>query len=76
MSRKRFIKLLMSAGVQRNKAVKVTEHCLSNNISYKECWVLIASKRMEKSIIDLARAVKSCAEHINNLGEAFYKMRR
>lgn len=76
MSRKRFIKLLMSRGIQRNKAVKVAEHCLKNNISYKECWCSVTSKSMEEAIINLARAVRACVEHINNLADAMRKIRR
>lgn len=76
MSRKRFIKLLMSCGIQRNKAVKMAEHCKNNNVSYKECWCSVVSKRMMESLINLARSVRACSEHISNLGEAFRKMRR
>lgn len=41
ISRKRFIKLLMSNGIQRNQAVKLANKCHSENGEYKFIDVLI-----------------------------------
>lgn len=76
MTRKKFLKLLMSRGVQRNRAAKVAEHCQKNNISYKDCWCSIVTKSLEESVVSLARAARACAEHMSNLRDAFCKIGR
>jgi predicted HTH domain antitoxin len=76
MTRKKFLKLLMSRGVQRNRAAKVAEHCQKNNISYKDCWYSIVTKSLEESVVSLARAVRACAECMSNLKDAFCKIGR
>lgn len=63
MSRKRFIKLLMSYGVSRNEAVKIAADYNRRNISYERAYekyknlmaVRLFSKRMSSTFGVLGR---------------------
>ena len=45
MTRKRFIKLLMSHGISRNKAVEIAADYNSRNVPYERAYSRIASSR-------------------------------
>lgn len=80
MTKKRFVKLLMSYGVQRNRAQQIARDVISRNIPYKEALpAAIAAYRMRRDMQELGRWFGELAEQIkstiipafNQLKEAF-----
>lgn len=60
MTRKRFIKLLMSHGISRNEAVKIAADYNSRNIPYKTAYVKeVARKTKPRILIDTEKFAKA-----------------
>lgn len=80
MTKKRFIKLLMSYGIQRNRAQQIARDVNGRNIPYKQaCPAVIVGYRTRLSMQALAQCCREFAEQIksalipafNQLKEAF-----
>lgn len=63
MTRKRFIKLLMSRGLQRNEAQKKAQQYKSKNVSYSEAYMHFC----------VAVSFANLAKGFNNFGECIRK---
>ena len=81
MTKKRFIKLLMSYGIQRNNAHRIARDVNGRNIPYKKAFpAVIASYKSSLCILELGRAFRELVEHIKSVvipawdkfKEAFY----
>lgn len=79
MTRKRFIKLLMSRGVQRNEAQKKAEKYNSKNISYSEAYmhfcVSASFANLGKSFNKFGEAIKQATAGLAKLAEALQKIK-
>ena len=74
MTRKRFIKLMMSYGISRNEAVKIAADYNSRNIPYETAYKKEVARRSKPFItIDTGKLKQGVAEAIaalNNLASA------
>lgn len=67
MTKKRFIKLLMSYGIQRNKAQQIARDVNGRNISYKTaCPAVLFSYEVRRNILALGRYCREFAEQIKS----------
>lgn len=64
MTRKRFIKLLMSHGISRNKAVKIAADYNSRNIPYETAYVRETRKLIPCITFDTGKFKQGVAEAI------------
>lgn len=73
MTRKRFIKLLMSYGTSRNEAVKIAEDYNSRNVPYKTAYANESNlKPVNYSFIaeGLSKGIAAAAAAFSNLASA------
>ena len=68
MTRKRFIKLLMSKGCSRNQAVEIAAYYNYSNIPYKRAYLMespqliaFAAKRLTEAFAAMCRPLKDVA---------------
>lgn len=61
MTRKRFIKLLMSHGISRNKAVKIAADYNSRNVPYETAYVRETRKVMPRITFDTGKFKQAVA---------------
>ena len=77
MTRKRFIKLLMSRGLQRNEAQKKAEEYNSKNVSYSDAYmyfcVSASFANLGKSFNKFGEAIKQATAGLSKLAEALKK---
>ena len=67
MTKKRFIKLLMSYGIQRNNAQQIARDVNGRNIPYKQaCPAVIISYKASRCILALAQCCREFAEQIKS----------
>lgn len=74
MKRKRFIKLLMSHGYSRNKAVKIANYYNRRNIPYEKAYtksLLAVSIKLRCISIPFIIACRALSEEFENLASAF-----
>ena len=72
MTRKRFIKLLMSKGIQRNAAQEIAARYNSRNIPYAKAYkIFLISDSAKKGVAALAGWFKNFATEIQKVKENF-----
>ena len=84
MTRKRFIKLMMSQGYDRNKAYALAECARKNNITYKNGYKALEEVKrisydmipklaeiMQPIIETVTRVVRACAEGVAAFATAY-----
>ena len=74
MTRKRFIKLLMSRGLQRNEAQKKAEEYNSKNVSYSDAYmhfcVSVSFANLAKSFNNVGECIRKATAGLAKLGKA------
>lgn len=74
MTKKRFIKLLMSTGVQKTEARKIASSYNSRKIPYSEAFSdYLIKEKLVKSFSKLGKAAVKFGEDLNKLTESFKK---
>ena len=74
MTRKRFIKLLMSHGISRNEAVKKAAEYNSRNLPYKLAYLKEISNKLPLSFMNLSRAVTAASVAVKRFNDALNKV--
>ena len=72
MTRKRFIKLMMSHGISRNEAVKIAADYNSRNISYEKAYQKEALRRVDLAFKRLGKSFASATAAFKDLSTAMY----
>lgn len=73
MTRKRFIKLLMAKGIQRNEAAKTANLYNARKIPYSRA-IIVAS--VSHSFAELAKAIKNFGTNAAKCSNAFANLKR
>lgn len=74
MTRKRFIKLVMSCEVQKRTAQKLALHYHAENLSYEDAFSIFYCTRFRAATLELALKSKKAIEALENLANAFREM--
>lgn len=69
MTRKRFVKLMMSHGVSRNRANRLADHVFSKNGSYKEGYKMWSLVNGFSSIADFGKIADAASKAAVAIGE-------
>lgn len=70
MTRKRFIKLLMSHGISRNKAVEIAADYNSRNVPYKKAY---KATGLARTLMDLGKSFAPVTAAFNGLNSSYYR---
>lgn len=74
MTRKRFIKLVMSCGVQKRTAQKLALHYHSENFSYKDAYSCFCVRRFKRATLEISVSCKKATEALSKLAKAFCEL--
>jgi hypothetical protein len=75
MTRKRFIKLLMSQGESRNSAIAIAFLYNATNTPYKKAYLdYLIKTRLLRSSIDLSLAFQRCGSSLQSVAQAFNRL--
>lgn len=82
MTRKRFVKLLMSKGCSRNQAVEIAAYYNYSNIPYKRAYLMetpmliaFAAKRSIEAFAAMCKPLKNIADSFANaMNDAFNEL--
>ena len=72
MTRKRFIKLMMSYGISRNEAVKIAADYNSRNVPYETAYKKEALHRLDLTFKRLGKSFASVTAAFKGLSTAMY----
>ena len=72
MTRKRFIKLVMSCGVQKRTAQKLALHYHAENFSYEDAFSIFCEERFESAL----KALEIFADMVREIGAAVRETER
>ena len=71
MTRKRFVKLLMSKGCSRNQAVEIAAYYNYNNVPYKTAYLMESPRVVTYAAVKLSEAFASMCRPLNNIADSF-----
>ena len=74
MTRKRFIKLVMSCGVQKRTAQKIALHYHAENFSYKDAYSCFCVRRFKRATLEISVSCQKATEALSKLTQALCEL--